>query len=171
MSVEIEIQGDKKIMDTFATLSSKEIARATVAAAKRAGTAARTAGTKAIRGIYTIKAGDLKAKAQIRADSDGATIIVKGAPESVKKYQAKSRKRGIFVTIKRGNTTQIPRSFSLRAAFVARAGKDRYPLKGIYGPAIPQLFGNPDVVNAMIDRGSSVFEDRLEHEIEFRLGK
>ena len=52
-----------------------------------------------------------------------------------------------------------------------RKGKERYPLKGIYGPAVPQLFGNPDVLSVMMDRGSDVFEERLEHEIEYRLGK
>ena len=92
MSVEIDIQGDKKLMDALSSLSDKEIARAAVAAGKRAATAARTAGTKEIRSIYTMKAGDLKAKAQIRADEDGATILVKGAPEAIHKYQAKKRR-------------------------------------------------------------------------------
>lgn len=51
MSVEIDIQGDKKLMDALSSLSDKEIARAAVAAGKRAATAARTAGTKEIRSI------------------------------------------------------------------------------------------------------------------------
>ena len=55
MSVEIDIQGDKKIMDALSSLSDKEIARAAVAAGKRAATAARTAGTKEIRSIYTMR--------------------------------------------------------------------------------------------------------------------
>ncbi len=171
MGVEIDIQGDKKIMDALSTLSDKEIARAAVAAGKRAATAARQAGTKEIRSIYTMKAGDLKAKAQIRADEDGATILVKGAPEAIHKYQAKKRRDGVFVSVKRGKMTHVPRGFSLGGAFVARKGKERYPLKGIYGPAVPQLFGNPDVLSVMMDRGSDVFEERLEHEIEYRLGK
>lgn len=112
MSVEIDIQGDKKLMDALSSLSDKEIARAAVAAGKRAATAARQAGTKEIRSIYTMKAGDLKAKAQIRADEDGATILVKGAPEAIHKYQAKKRRDGVFVSVKRGKMTHVPRGFS-----------------------------------------------------------
>ena len=37
MSVEIDIQGDKKIMDALSSLSDKEIARAAVAAGKAGG--------------------------------------------------------------------------------------------------------------------------------------
>lgn len=151
------------------TLSDKEIARAAVAARKRAATAARQAGTKGIRSIYTMKVVDLKAKAQIRADEDGATILVKGLRGNP--YQAKKRRDGVRICKARENDVHVPRGFSLGGAFVARKGKERYPLKGIYKPAVPQLFGNPDVLSVMMDRGSDVFEERLEHEIEYRLGK
>jgi hypothetical protein len=48
-------------------------------------------------------------------------------------------------------------------------GRERYPVEGLYGPSVPQMFGNPDVLDAMQERGAEVFENRLAHEIERRL--
>ena len=64
----------------------------------------------------------------------------------------------------------MARSFALNGRFVAREGKERYPVKGLYGPAVPQLFGNPDVMEQMQERGSEVFDARLEHELDRLLG-
>lgn len=75
-----------------------------------------------------------------------------------------------FVAIKRDGGGRVPRSFTLNGHFVARAGKERYPVKGLYGPAVPQLFGNPEVMEEMQERGQEVFNSRLQHELERLLG-
>ena len=72
--------------------------------------------------------------------------------------------------IKKGNSVRIPRSFAMNDRFVMREGASRYPVKGIYGPAVPQLFGNPQVVETMKTRGMEMFARRLEHEISRRMG-
>lgn len=91
--------------------------------------------------------------------------------EGISQYSAKQRKRGLFVSVKRGNRAKVPRGFSLHGSFVMRKGRERFPLKGIYGPAVPQLFGNPDVMEGMQERGGEVFEARVIHEIGYRLGR
>ena len=98
---------------------------------------------------------------------------IKGGYTSAQKYfKIKSLKRkGVFVSIKKATETKVPNGFvSASGIFMKRQGKDRYPLKGIYGPALPQMFGNETVMNAMQKEGMEMYEKRLYHELERALG-
>lgn len=170
MPISAEIEAAEQLLGTLAGLKSQGVQKAIQRASKRAATAARTAGTKSIRSIYTMKSGNLKARTQIRKEDDGTTILVRGSTEPVSRYKASKRKYGVFVAIKRDGGGRVPRSFTLNGHFVARAGKERYPVKGLYGPAVPQLFGNPEVMEEMQERGHEVFNSRLQHELERLLG-
>lgn len=170
MPIEVSLEGKERILRLLHSLEEREMQKAVAVSAKRAATAARTEATKRIRQIYTIKSGDMKARAKIESSSDGATLRVRGPMEDVSMYTARMKRRGLFVSIKRGNRTKVPRGFKLTGKFVAREGNSRYPLRALYGPAVPQLFGNPEVVEAMQERGGEVFETRLMHEIRYRLG-
>ena len=170
MPISAEIEAAEQLLGTLAGLKPQGVQKAIQRASKRAATAARTAGTKSIRSIYTMKSGNLKARTQIRKEDDGTTILVRGSTEPVSRYKASKRKYGVFVAIKRDGGGRVPRSFTLNGHFVARAGKERYPVKGLYGPAVPQLFGNPEVMEEMQERGQEVFNSRLQHELERLLG-
>lgn len=170
MHIEVSLEGQERILQLLHSLNDREMQKAVAVSAKRAATAARTEATKRIRQIYTIKSGDMKARAKIESSSDGAILRVRGSMEEVAKYSAKQNRRGVFVSIKRGNRAKVPRGFKLTGKFVAREGNSRYPIRALYGPAVPQLFGNPEVVEAMQERGGEVFETRLTHEIRYRLG-
>ena len=139
-------------------------------AAKRAALAARTAATKRIRAIYTIKARDMKGHTRIQAEKDGATIYIQGAMEPVQSYKARKNRKGVFVAVKKGSGRTVQRSFVHGRRFMQREGDGRLPIRGLYGPAVPQLFGNEDVVAAMEERGLGVFEERLLHEFGRLLG-
>lgn len=170
MPISAEIEAADQLLDMLEQLRPKGLQKAIQRASKRAAIAARTAGTKSIRSIYTIKSGSLKARTQLRNDANGTTILVRGTTEPVSRYKSSKRKYGVFVAIKRDGGGRVPRSFSLNGHFVARAGRERYPVKGLYGPAVPQLFGNPDVMEEMQDRGREIFNSRLEHELERLIG-
>ena len=51
-----------------------------------------------------------------------------------------------------------------------RQGKERYPLKGIYGTALQQMFGNETVMNAMQKEGMEMYEKSISHELTRALG-
>lgn len=172
MAVEIEISSIAELERTLKALSSEQARKAVYVAAKDAATSARKVGTQKIGKTYTMKARDMKAAAQIRPIPDGVVIDIKGPPEGIKKYKAAERKYGIFASIKKGRGIRVPRSFATRnGVFLSRAGKERYPLEGLYGPSVPQLYGNPEIMESMEKQGAEVFEERLEHEIERRIGK
>ena len=170
MAIELELQTDRHMMQVLSGLGEDAIRKASIAAGRRAALAARTAGTKQVHSIYTIKSPDLKAKTKITTTEDGATLRFSGSTEKVEKYKAVKRKSGVFVTIKRGGTRKIARGFTIGSRFVAREGRERLPVKSLYGPAVPQLYGNPEVMDIMQERGGQVLSERLEHEIERRLG-
>lgn len=170
MSIELEIESDRELVRVLTGLSEREARVACIMAGKRAAVAARTAGSRKVREVYVIKASDVRSKARVKGTGDGAVLEIKGATEPVSKYKAQKRRAGVFVAVKRGSMKKVERSFTIGTRFVARVGRERLPVKGLYGPSVPQLFGNPEVMEVMQERGGEVFAARLEHEIEYRLG-
>ena len=173
MAVRIEFDNRSvtSLIETLSRVRGEEAHRVIGRASKRAAIAARTAATKRIRAIYTIKARDLKARAKIMQKHSYTVLHIEGAMESVTKYKAKAKKgKGVFVAIKKGKGSTVPRSFEYAGRFMQREGQSRLPIRGLYGPAVPQLFGNPAVIQAMEERGLEVFEQRLLHEFGRLLG-
>lgn len=174
----VELELDKSAVQTIEkaleTLKEDRVRRVCQAASKRAATTARKAGTQALRNIYAIKGVSVvKSGVSINKLNDGTEMRIKGGYTSAQKYfKVKSLKRkGVFVSIKKGTETKVPNGFvSTAGIFMKRQGKDRYPLKGIYGPALPQMFGNENVMNAMQKEGMEMYEKRLYHELERALG-
>ena len=54
--------------------------------------------------------------------------------------------------------------------FRKRIGPERYPIEGLHGPAVPQLYGNKAVVEIMEQEGMRVYEERMMHELERLVG-
>lgn len=168
MAIVAEITNDKVIAEALKNLSETNLHRAAARASKRAATAARTAGTKQLRAIYTMKAGDMKSKMNLRSEADGTTLVIRGSVEKIEKFRAKVKEGkggGVFASIKKGKEIKMPRSFELHGHMVMRASEKRGPYRGLFGPSVPQMFGNKEVLDAMDKRGSEVFETRLYHEI------
>ena len=171
MAIEIELRGNESLTRMLNSLSGNNMYAAISSAAQRAATHARKVGTKEIRKVYAVKSGTLKGKTKIKKDFDGAVLEVKGASEPIKSYSVAAKSKGVFVSVKKGKKTLVPRSFTLNSRFVARETSKRLPFRDLYGPAVPQLFGNPDVLEPMQEAGADKFEERLTHEIERRLGQ
>lgn len=168
MAIITEVTNTEALEKMLSNLSATNLHRAVARASSRASTAARTAGTKQLRAIYTMKAGDMKEKTTIRKEADGTTLLIRGSVERIEKFRTKVKRKkggGVFVSIKKGNQTKVPRSFEVHGHMFKRDGKGRIPYRGLYGPAVPQMFGNKEVLDAMDTRGSEVFETRLYHEI------
>ena len=168
--VEVNSRDVRKMAQAIENLAGGKAHQAINRAAKRAAIAARVAATKRIRAIYTIKARDMKSRAKVQGIADGAVIHIKGPMEPVTTYKARRNRKGVFVAIKKGGGSTVPRSFEHGRRSMQREGKSRLPVRGLYGPSVPQLFGNPIVAAAMEERGLEVFEERLLHEYGRLLG-
>ena len=171
MAIEIEVNADDTIIKVLNSLDSRNMHSAISQAAKRAATHARKVGTREIRSIYAVKSGTLKGKARIKKAPDGAVLEVKGGSEPIKSYSVTAKSKGVFVAVKKGKKGLVPRSFILGNRFVARESKSRLPFRDLYGPSIPQLYGNSEVMAKMQEAGAEMFESRLIHEVTRRLEK
>lgn len=155
-----------------------EIVRCIIRATNRAAVHARKVGLKEIGKVYAIKPNQVRKQAVIRDEMLGTTIHVKGhmipiadgSTDGMVRYKGKVQPKGIFVQVKKGSGSLVPRSFDYGGRFFARTSKKRFPIKGLYGPSVPQLFGNPDVVEAMEEAGMDMYEKRLEHELDRLIG-
>lgn len=171
VKVELDTKSLKRLIKTLQDISGDKAQKVVARASKRAAIAARTAATKQIRAIYTIKARDMKNRAKITQNGGSSLIHIEGPMESVKKYKAKEkRNKGILVYVKKGNSAVVPRSFAYGEKFRQRETSKRLPIRSLYGPAVPQLFGNEAVIDAMSERGLEMFEKRLLHEFGRLLG-
>lgn len=174
IELELDRKGIAVAEAAMHALSDDKIARIVQRSSRRAAIAARKAGTQAIREIYAVKgAGVVKSGVSFISLTDGTEIRVKGNyPLAEKMYKTKVKKSGIFVSIKKGTEAKVERGFvsPKSGLFVQRQGRDRMPLKGVYGPALPQLFGNARVQDAMQEEGMDMYEKRLWHELDRALG-
>ena len=51
-----------------------------------------------------------------------------------------------------------------------REGTERYPLKGIYGPSVPQMFDEDSVIETTMDAALEKYEERIVQELYWRIG-
>jgi hypothetical protein len=139
-------------------------------AAARAASSARTVGKKSVRQIYTVKPAAIKSSISIKRIPKGAILRIVGYRLSTKNYKAAKRKKGIFVSVKKGSGDIVPRSFAYGDKFIRRKGDARFPIKGITSPAVPQLFGNAAVREEMAKEAEKKYEERLRHEVSRIMG-
>lgn len=172
VKIDVSKDGTERIKRALSTLSGRELYRAVGAAGKRAANHAAVVGGKKLREVYTIKASVAKAHMIVKAERPLETIIrIKGGVEPVQNFRGTAaRKTGIFASIKKGSGSIIPRSFTQGGSFLMREGAERYPLKGIYGPSVPQMFWEDSVLEASMEAGAEMYEKRIIHEVERRIG-
>lgn len=166
--IELEVSG-KDLADftnRLSMLSSSQIPKVITRATKRTAQMARTDAWKHIKGIYTISQAKVYERTKFTYGDMETVLKVKGPMEGVERYRYRlSRSRGVKAIVKKGGGTFVPRSFEYNGTFFMREGKDRLPFKRILEPSVPQLFGNPEVMDAMEHAVEKSLPERLEHEI------
>ncbi len=152
------------------------IERATSRAVNRAILAARTEGTKDVGKEYVIRASDVKANMTIKKAGAGdisAALSVKGSAIDIQKFKVKVKKSGIFVQVKRSGGAELPHSFFVTTnglGIYHRQESSRLPIQKEWGPSMPQMIGNPAIIEAMSQKSQEAIEKRLPHEVNAILG-
>jgi hypothetical protein len=167
----------------------KQIPVVTARAINRAAEAARTQAARSTRETYHIKHKDVIGTIRIKRanqndlladfrtrDTNLALTKFKVSPN---KPQPK-RRRAVTVSVKKGTKKSIkkafvaqllkPKSNSGQMNVFTRVSNKRFPLRGHYGPSIPQMIGNKDVIKSVEGRAREVLDTRLDHEINRMLG-
>lgn len=156
----------------------------TARAINRSAEAAKTQAGRSTRETYHIKQKDItstmKVKKAYPADLS-AEIKSVGSVLELMKFKVKANKplptRGRYavVSVKKGSSKPINGGFVVgmnngHTNVFTRVSKKRLPIRGHYGPSVPQMLGNDNVTKAVEDKAMEELEKRLEHEIDRVLG-
>lgn len=170
IEIEVSHESAKVLEEQLQAMKGEKVYSAMSSAARRAASHAKRIGTRHVRQTYTIDAASIKAATSIRGTQGGAILRIAGPRKSVGHYKAKKRAGGIFVSIKKGSGDIVPRSFAYSNTFFKRTGKPRLPIERIYGPAVPQLFGNDAIKEEIAAEAMKKYEERLRHEVGRLIG-
>lgn len=153
-------------------------------AINRSAEAARTQAGRTVRETYVIKHKDVIGTIKIKkANPYDLTAVIRshGSPIKLMKFKVNPgkpqprRKRPITVSVKKGQAKPFKNGFVAQMSsghtnVFTRVSKGRFPIKGHYGPSVPQMLGNESVVRFVENRAMDVLDTRLEHEISRLLG-
>jgi len=147
--------------------------KAQASAINRSLTTARAEIVRAVRKEYVIKAEDVRNTIKVsnasaanpigRVKSMGGPIpLVKFDTSKGNPVLARVKKTGAKKPIKHAFKQTMKNGYQ---GIFLRAGKDRYPLKQLYGPSIPQMVGNENVMKSVEEKAIEILDKRLNHEI------
>ncbi len=147
--------------------------KAQASAINRSLITARAEIVRAVRKEYVIKAEDVRSTIRVTnasAASPMGQIKSMGGPIPLVKFDA-SKDNPVRARVKK-NGAKKPIKHAFRQTMGngyqglwIRAGKARYPLKQLYGPSIPQMIGNENVIKSVEEKAIETLDKRIDHEI------
>lgn len=150
-------------------------------AMNRALEGARTTAVKETRAEYRVSSGDVKATMRLRKATPTnlqAEVVSTGKRIPLAAFGTKPSQPGtggqgrptLRVGVKRSGKKPIDGAFIARVGRVAiRVGAKRYPIRTLYGPAVPQMMGAEKVIARVEEIATQRLSARLDHEIEHAL--
>ncbi len=147
MQIDIKLDSEARdLLNAFPERVSVTSSRAV----NRALDGINTDSSKIIRQRYNVKKRDIsigvrnfkatKSRPEGRIDIGGKPIVLEKFNPSPKRYTKNKPKHGISVQIRRDKKTLFRSSFMSRAGLIfVRQGKERLPIKHLYGPRIYQI--------------------------------
>lgn len=159
-----------------------EAQRAMARAMNRALEGARTTAVKETRAEYRVSSRDVKATMRVQKATPAnlqAEVVSTGKRIPLATFGARPTQPGtggpgrppLRVGVKRnGGRKPIEGAFISRVGRVAgRVGAKRYPIRSLYGPAVPQMIGAETVIARVEEIAAQRLSARLDHEIEHAL--
>lgn len=179
----LDLKQTKKLEAIFEN-TPKQVPIVVTRAINRAAVAARTQMAREARQLYNVKHGVVLRTIKVKKSSYGnLEAEIRSRDTNIPLYSFGARKIGssVYVSVKRGSgkkltggpfigTLKNPRGESGATNVFTRVSESRGPLKGFYGPSIPQMIGNEEAMSKVGDRASEILDKRLSHEISRLLG-
>lgn len=154
-------------------------------AVRRAALAAKAEASRQGRNRYNLKSEEINKTfvfTKPNKNNISATLVSTGERIRLIKYKVNpknvpKKRRVVKVSVIKGQGMK-----TLESAFVAkmqngtvgvfqRLGKERVPIKQLYGPSVPQLFKESTVKNAILKKAEDVLENRITHELGRYIGE
>lgn len=183
--IELKLEHIEKLEKILGN-TPKQIPIVLARAINRSAESARTSASRSARETYIIKHRDVISTIKIkkanpndlRADikSRGSAIKLINFRVKPNKPQPK-RKSPISISVKRGSSKSIKNGFvaqmkksSGHVNVFSRLTRKRMPIKGHYGPSIPQMLGNESVIKYVENKAGETLDTRVVHELKRLLG-
>lgn len=179
--IEVNIVQVEQIKEIFKN-TPEQIPIVLSRAINRAGQAGRTQAAREARSRYTVRHGDVLKTLKINRASRGnlqASISSRGELIPLSLFNPRVTKTGVSVSVKKGARKQLkslflttlksPRYGAGATNVFGRVSTERIPLRGHYGPSIPQMIENEDSMASVEGRIAEVLNNRVRHEIDFLL--
>lgn len=168
-------QLERQLRDIERKKLPKAIARALTKTAQNV----RVEASREIRKVRPLKASTVKQAMSVQRATPSnlvSSVTASGKPIPAREYKATQTKRGVKVTVTKGNRKFIGpqgrRGFMVdkfgRHVF-QRVGVNRLPIKKIFGPSIPGTFLRKNILAAMRKVIGTNFPKRLAEEVRFAL--
>lgn len=173
IDISARIIGDKELSAALAKLSSHDIPKAIKAGVRDAARAGRTTLAKSIGQRYSLSAGRIKqdvSQAQFRDGGQTAIIRTSRKPITAMQFKPKQVRKGLSMSIYRGQRTVVRSGFLAKGMPFKRRGKERYPLDVIHGPSIHAIYTGGKWAPALQARTEVRIEEALEKGILRSLG-
>ena len=157
----------------------KGIERAMASAINRAAQSGRTEAVKKVRERYIVKASTVREPLKIERASSSSPIAILRAVGRViplSKFKIRpskptpGRSKPVTATVIKGKGGTIPKAFVARmptghVGVYRRKGRPRLPIMELYGPSVPQMIGNEEVMRALEEKAQQTLDERMEHDI------
>lgn len=170
-----------QVLRTLDDLPRGPARRAIVRGLNKTAANVRTSASTAIRERRALSAKVVRDAMAIRKatkDNLVSSLVVTGRPIPLRDYKASQTKRGVTVKVSPGKRTLV--SHAGNRAFIidkigghvfARQGKERLPVKKLYGPSLPSTFIQEQVRAAWTATAKDALPKRLAEEVRFELAR
>lgn len=176
MSVSIEIKSDaiEKAQKYLAGVP-KGFETAMSRSLNRALQEGRTAAIRETTARYTVKASEVRPtfkmttahKKNLTAslESKGASLTLSTFAHSPKTDTTGANRKQIRVAVKKSGLKPLGQAFVHNGRILQRLGRTSYPVQQKFGPSIPSMLDNDEVVDKVVETMGKSVEKRLEHEV------
>lgn len=175
----IEIKLDQKqVTNILKALkqSPKEVHRAIAAAENRTITFLNKEIAKDVTRSYVIKSRTVKqslTSKKANSSSLTATVTSEGRSIYLGRFRTAryNRRRQLWAQVKKGSKRFVPGLFrsSPEKLPMHRIGKNSRDVVKPFGPSIPQMIGNKDILPKIGRKAEEMLNKRVEHELNWRL--
>jgi hypothetical protein len=167
---------------------AKQIPGATASALNRTLDFTATKTVKEVTTEYTVKNKTVKSsmkKVRARGQSLYAYISSKGPTISMGKFQhtprsfsknakgvkVKIKKNGGYKVVKTSPPAFVQKIYGDEPDIYKRKGSKRFPVVKLRSLSVPQMIANEDIMKNIQDAAGKKLQERINHEIEWRLNK
>ncbi len=171
--MQFEIKGLKELRDALDPKRYKKIASRVL---NKLGSQGKTAISREVRNTYNIKRDRLDAGFYMKQATweDLATILrYRGRTPGLQHFDARRSNRGVTVKVRKASGRKVVQGAFMPEKIVGiykRVGKDRFPIKRLYGPDVPGMVNTvgEDAAQRVVHEKADKI---LAHEFDYELGK